>query len=320
MFASARLRCPVIWCWGRRPKLIVPEAAAGDVAIDWVAVLSHELAHWVRRDHLAALAGEVFTCVLPWHPLAWWAKGRMGQVAELACDDWVLASGQAAADYAETLLGLVPQGRSPLAPAAVSTRGGLVGRVRRILADIRREPRVGRRWTALAVAATALVAAATALAQSRRPQSPPRGPREPEAKAAPANHPEQVVFGRILLPDGQPAAGATIDWSTFTSSPSPTGLDSHALPKHMPEGRDGYSRLRMLGQATAGADGRFRIATREDLEESRSPSWSSMRPGRRCSGRCSGSERWDRRSRSSSSRPSRSRAGCSRPRAPRRPE
>ena len=267
VFASARLRCPVIWCWGRRPKLIVPAAAAGDIAIDWVAVLSHELAHWVRRDHLAALAGEVFACILPWHPLAWWAKSRMSQVAELACDDWVLASGQAAAEYAAALLGLMPQGHAPLAQAAVSTRGGLAGRVRRILADVRREPRAGRRWTALALAATVLAAAAIALVQSRPAPVAAAQADVPETKAARADLAEQVVSGRILLPDGRPAAGATVDWSSYASSPAPTGLDSHSLPKHMPEGRDGYSRLRVLGRASADAEGRFRIVARFAPEE-----------------------------------------------------
>jgi beta-lactamase regulating signal transducer with metallopeptidase domain len=275
VFASARIRCPVVWCWGPRPKLIVPEGAAGgDPGVDWVAVLSHELAHWSRRDHLAALAGEVFTCILPWHLLAWWAKGRMAQLAELACDDWVLASGQGAADYAATLLDLAPQGRAPLVPAAVSTRGGLVGRIHRILADVRHEPRAGRRWTALAVTATMLAAAATALVQSRPSAVAAVQAEPPRARAAAADLPEHVVSGRILLPDGKPAAGAAVDWFTFDSASDE--LHFVALPKHM---RDKNQRLRMLGQATADADGRFRIVTGEDLGETLASELVASAPG-----------------------------------------
>ena len=57
-----------------------------DSAIDWVAIFCHELAHWRRLDHVASLAGELLVSVLPWNPLAWWARTRLSQFAELACD------------------------------------------------------------------------------------------------------------------------------------------------------------------------------------------------------------------------------------------
>jgi beta-lactamase regulating signal transducer with metallopeptidase domain len=284
VLASDRLRCPVVWCWGRRPTLILPEDALreGD-AVDWVAVLTHELAHWGRRDHLAALVGEVFACALPWHPLAWWAKGRMGQCAELACDDWVLASGQPAAEYAETLLGLVPQARSPLALAAVSTRGGLVGRVVRILDDVRREPSPGARWTALAMAATALAASVTALAQSR-PAVALKAEGRPAAiqAAAPGGAPEQVASGRVLMPDGRPAAGAVVEWVTYISR---TKLSGVALPKQSREVREGEGSLRALGRATADAEGRFRIAARYDPEQVPDTELAARAPGAALCGR-----------------------------------
>ncbi|MEJ7638850.1 MAG: M56 family metallopeptidase [Singulisphaera sp.] len=82
--------------------------------------MTHELAHWKRRDHLAEPARRAACCLLPWNPLAWWARARLGGLSELACDDWVIASGQSATDYAESLLGLVPQRRTAFALAAVS--------------------------------------------------------------------------------------------------------------------------------------------------------------------------------------------------------
>ena len=59
-------------------------------------------------DHRSGLLAEVLACALPWHPLAWWARHRLGQLSELACDDWVLAPVWRPTDYAETLLSLVP--------------------------------------------------------------------------------------------------------------------------------------------------------------------------------------------------------------------
>ena len=127
----------------------------------------HELAHWLRGDHWSSLLGEVLACALPWHPLAWWARHRLGQLSELACDDWVLATGLPATDYAESLLSLVPQRRGAMALAAVSSRRGLFGRIRHILDERRSSPVVGMRWTCLSVAAMVLAASAVALAQTR---------------------------------------------------------------------------------------------------------------------------------------------------------
>jgi len=42
---------PVIWCWSRRPILLIPaEAGRLNERIDWAGVLCHELAHFKRRD------------------------------------------------------------------------------------------------------------------------------------------------------------------------------------------------------------------------------------------------------------------------------
>ena len=129
-------------------------------SIDWVAVFCHELAHWRRLDHVSSLAGQLLVCVLPWNPLAWWTKARLAQLAELACDDWVLASGLEGTDYAASLLELVPQRGASPALAAVSSQKGLVGRVKHILGDRRSSPKIGRRWALLALGCTVLSASA----------------------------------------------------------------------------------------------------------------------------------------------------------------
>ena len=103
---------------------------------------------------------------MPWHPLAWLARHRLNQLSELACDDWALAAGVAAEDYAESLLGLVPQRRPALALSAVSSRNGLIGRIRHILDERRIVPAVGRRWAFASAAVVALAASAVALAQA----------------------------------------------------------------------------------------------------------------------------------------------------------
>src|SRR5262245_43658918 len=40
---SSRVSCPVIWCWGPRPLILVPAPSAdASGSVDWVGVLSHE--------------------------------------------------------------------------------------------------------------------------------------------------------------------------------------------------------------------------------------------------------------------------------------
>lgn len=165
---SARVRCPVIWCWGRRPRLIVPESMRGRGAGDLLGVLCHELAHRKRRDHLATLAGEAALVALPWNPLAWWAVHRLGELSEQACDRWAVSCGEPPEAYAEALLGLVPQPRLALAQPALDSRRAVAKRIRRILEPRPGAAESGRRFVAAAAAVTAL-AVTTAVIAHRRP-------------------------------------------------------------------------------------------------------------------------------------------------------
>ena len=173
LLASPHVTCPAIWCWGRRPAIVLPKFQDA-VSVDWIGVFCHELAHWRRRDHVSSLLAEVLVCAVPFHPLAWWARHRLGQLSELACDDWAIACGQEPAAYAEMLLQLVPRRRTLSALAAVSRRSGLAARIDTSCAlSGPVEPRPGRVWSSsVALAAIGLVAV-IALAQARegRPRS-----------------------------------------------------------------------------------------------------------------------------------------------------
>jgi len=165
---SPSVRSPVIWCWRRRPVLLVPSAAGRfDNGVDWAGVLCHELAHWKRRDHICGLLAELVVCILPWHPLVWWAKSRLVRLSEQACDDWVVATGQPGTDYAESLLDLTPGGQMAFVPAVVSSKRGLADRVRRILKDKCGNPRTGAIWALAVSIVVACIAVGIACAQTR---------------------------------------------------------------------------------------------------------------------------------------------------------
>jgi len=169
---SGSVRSPVIWCWGREPVLLVQENAseAGNRA-DWTGVFCHEVSHWRRLDHLTGLFTEVLRAAFPWHPLLWWAKDRLLRLSEQACDDWVLATGQNDADYAEILLGLAAERQMAFLPTVIGKEKTMHMRIRRIIKDNGSDPRLGTCW-ALAVGALALCATVGVAVAQRRPAGP----------------------------------------------------------------------------------------------------------------------------------------------------
>lgn len=234
--ATADIDAPVIWCWARRPLILVPRRA-GAVAdkIDWVGVFRHELAHWRRRDHLAQLLARVVTALFPFHPLAWYAARRLTALSERACDAWAVADGRSSLDYADSLLRLCPQRRPRLALAAVSGRKLLIARVDSLLAQAPAPPRAGRRWLAAAGVFMSVAVAGIALAQP--------------AKRGRQSLPEEArmqVTGQVLLPSGEPAVGAQVAVAGRPKQPSRGGdfSDNDSL---------------LLGLAVADEKGQFSV-------------------------------------------------------------
>ncbi len=231
--------------------------------------MCHELAHWQRADHLAALAGQVAVCVLPWNPLAWWAKSRLAQLGELACDDWVLATGLPGTDYAESLLALVPERRGSLALAAVSSRGGLVARVRHILAEHHENPVVGKRWGLVTGTLMLLAASAVALAQARPAASGRAQGDALQTKASPAPDrtskdtasTKRTIRGTVLGPDGKPANDATVIWAGNRKPRVPYV----AIPKDDDQSRNPV--IATLARAQTDGQGRFSLSADFDANE-----------------------------------------------------
>jgi len=205
--SSLGVRSPVIWCWRRKPVLLVPSAAGQfDNGIDWASVLCHELAHYKRRDHISGLLAELVVCILPWNPLLWWAKSRLVRLSEQACDDWVVASGQPGTDYAESLLDLTPQGQMAFVPAVVTSKKSLASRIRRILQDNCCNPRTGVVW-ALAVSIVAIcLAVGIAFAQTR-PSLPTGTVKTKVGRSAVIEQPASamIIKGHVLDSDNKPA-------------------------------------------------------------------------------------------------------------------
>lgn len=156
--------------WGVfRPTLLLPADAHEWPEHRARIVLRHELAHVARRDWVAQMVAETLRAVLWFNPLVWLASRRLRHESERACDDVVIGSGVAPADYASHLLELARcaghgTGRPALAMARPSS---LEGRIRAMLrTNVNRRPldRVSR-IAALVVFAALVVPLAAAQAR-----------------------------------------------------------------------------------------------------------------------------------------------------------
>jgi len=180
--ASPAVVTPSIWCWRRKPIVLLPADWRRAVNVDWAAIFAHELAHWRRRDHISSFLADIIVRLMPWNPLAWIARTRLAALAERACDDWAVPDSADATDYADSLLMLVPARQASLGLAAVSTRRGLMSRIPRLLTGGRRSPEAGTIWFAAAVMVASSIAAGVALAREGGSEVPTRLEQDPGQK------------------------------------------------------------------------------------------------------------------------------------------
>jgi len=157
---SSVVGMPLTWGWFR-PIVLLPSRSAAWPLERRRAALMHELAHVERGDYLAQLAATL-TCALYWfHPLAWWAAGRLRSESEHACDDRVLATGTPAPAYASDLLAVAHGARGPggsrLVAIGMARRTHLEGRLLAVLDETRRRGAVRPRGGVATLALTLLM-------------------------------------------------------------------------------------------------------------------------------------------------------------------
>lgn len=95
-----------------RPFLLWPSTLHTALDPDQLrGVVTHELAHLRRRDHVRGWIEMLIAIVWWWYPGFWFARRRMREAAEQACDAWaVRVMSGASRRYADTLLELVERG------------------------------------------------------------------------------------------------------------------------------------------------------------------------------------------------------------------
>ncbi len=272
--------------WGFfRSRLLLPADVEQWPASRLRPVLMHELAHVRRGDCATQLLAEL-CCALHWfNPLAWWARHRVREERELACDDEVLNAGAVPRDYARELLRIAGgQGAADLverAAIAIARRSSLERRMRSIL-DPRRDRRGASRTSLVGTAVVlGLVLPALAMVHAQEvevPDSAHEADTTGEAVVAGPEASDTILRGQLVDQFGAPVANAEVHLDQIEGRPFPGEEES------ADEWKD-------PGPVTTDAEGRFvfqlvldrprMFAARGEFEDrfEAHSSWQMLEPG-----------------------------------------
>lgn len=88
-----RIMSPMLWGNGDVNMLIFPERLLDRLDQESTeTLLTHELAHYRRRDHWVRVVALMATGFYWWNPVVWWARREIEAVEEECCDALVLKS------------------------------------------------------------------------------------------------------------------------------------------------------------------------------------------------------------------------------------
>jgi beta-lactamase regulating signal transducer with metallopeptidase domain len=192
-------------------------------AVEWSPerlrlVLAHELAHGVRRDHLALLLVRCLTAFCWLNPLGWFGLRRFRLLCENAADDQALV-GQEPASYVRELLQLVSELRNAprlwsSAALSIGQRSSLEQRVQALLDETIARRRVSMRmFLALLTGACALALVLPSLRAVAAEKTGTSSPAQGSSAAMPK--PVESLKTRTLTvfvrdEEGRPVAGAKV--------------------------------------------------------------------------------------------------------------
>jgi beta-lactamase regulating signal transducer with metallopeptidase domain len=159
---------PLVWAVGRA-RVVLPAAIERDATPPQLhAVLVHELAHVLRRDHWVRWIELAATIAWWWFPVTWWARRELRAAEEECCDAWAVwaleGDGAPCAHAVLRTMDLLAS-KPVLVPAAASGFGSFRLFERRLTmmfqSGIRRDLRAFERALLVVVAAAALPIAAS---------------------------------------------------------------------------------------------------------------------------------------------------------------
>ena len=187
------------------------------------AIIAHEFTHVARRDFLVALAAEFNQCLYWFHPVSWWLKKRLSDLAEEVCDDAAIGQSGDRTGYARHLLEVAAQvsesnGRVIQPGLAMARKSNVESRISTIL-DFKRplSQRLSMRTAALVILVTipvvATAAAIRAVVPEENTETVVSDEESSDAKVKPDTDEadENVrVHGQIVDENGRPMPSALV--------------------------------------------------------------------------------------------------------------
>ena len=198
---------PMVWWTGGKVRVLIPAFLLTDLSREELrSILTHELAHVRRRDHLVRWVEWLACSVFWWNPVAWWARHQLQAAEESCCDRLALGAGRSCPKiYARALLRVVtstsaPPGFRPPLPASAAGGTGrtreLEKRLRMIVSTDTRSPAPG--WLRAATWVAVLCALPFGLIYCDRPDAPTQPDEETAAESvleAPQESPDPADTG-----------------------------------------------------------------------------------------------------------------------------
>jgi beta-lactamase regulating signal transducer with metallopeptidase domain len=135
--------------------VVLPESLASHYCDQQLScIVTHELAHFRRKDHWCNAFSFVVCALFWWNPVAWWASREMRGAQEWCCDALVVKhSGGERHFYAQTLLRVVDFLRNDCVPVPLNATGfGNVSSLeRRFKMLARNQVNPGLSWWGIAI-------------------------------------------------------------------------------------------------------------------------------------------------------------------------
>ena len=212
---TSQVRVPVTVGWFR-PTVLLPAEWKNWSQEKLRAIISHEPTHVARQDFPVALAAELNRCVYWFHPIAWFLRRQLSDLAEEACDDAAIGHTGDRTGYARHLLEVASQlssgsGQRVQPGLSMARESNVESRIATIL-DVQRplSQRLPWKTTAgIALIAAPVIASAAAL-EPVNPQNIAVAD-EPPANSTAASIEEMVrVRGQVLDENGRPLSTARV--------------------------------------------------------------------------------------------------------------
>jgi beta-lactamase regulating signal transducer with metallopeptidase domain len=229
------------------PAILLPSTLLEDFdkkTLD--VVLAHECAHIARKDNLVLLYASLVQTVLFFHPLIWFAVNELALSIEEAADFAVMEKTEIKAqNYASVLFGMAVADLAPVTSLPFSRNHNLLTRITSILNSNKtatEELTMNRikKYFLLAVIGVILVFCQLVNINC--------GTQKTKASTQASLKPSEIymtVFGKVLDPDGNPAAGVAV----------------YAVPeKPGPESFNGFITGDCRFMVVSDSDGNFRIS------------------------------------------------------------